>query len=563
VQSAEKAIASRWLSGMTLREKIGQLIVVHSYGEAPSSRSRAWKEFVHYVRDLRVGGVIVVNRVVGGTVRNAEPHAMAAFLNRMQRMSKVPLIAAADFERGASMRVSGTAKYPHLMAYGAANDPELTKALGAATASEARALGIHWVFAPDADVNNNPDNPIINIRSFGEDPQAVSKHVEAFIEGAHSTPGARVLVTAKHFPGHGDTNVDSHMNMPSLNVDRARLDSTELAPFRTAVQAGVDSIMTAHMAVPAVEPEQVPATVSPKVLTGLIRGEMQYKGLIVTDAMDMQGLVKQFPGGEAAVRALEAGVDVLLMPSDPDEVVKAVLAAVRQGRLTEKRITESVARILAAKARVGLHKSKLVDLEQIPETIEATELADHAQSVADRAITLVKNDGDLLPLKDPSGACFWVMSESRYGQGGRRLVDEIRSRAKQARVVLLDPQVSQIELSDLVSKASQCQVHIAATFITVGAYRGDVGLSGNYPALMDMLGRSGQPLVLLSMGNPYLLRSFPGVAAYMAAFSTAPTAEAAAARALFGEIPIGGRLPVTIPGIAKAGDGIAVPAMSR
>jgi beta-N-acetylhexosaminidase len=449
------------------------------------------------------------------------------------------------------------------MAYGAANNPELTKALGAATAKEARALGIHWVFAPDSDVNNNPDNPIINIRSFGEDPQRVAKHVSAFIEGAHSVPGSRVLVTAKHFPGHGDTDVDTHMGLATLNADRARMASTELVPFKAAVQAGVDSIMTAHMAVPAYEPEPIPATISQNVLTGIIRDEMKYSGLIVTDAMDMQGLTKQFPSGEAAVRALEAGVDVLLMPADPDAVVQAILAAVKQKRLTEKRINDSVMRILMAKARVGLHRGKLVDLEEISETIEAPELAEQAQLAADRAVTLVKNGADVVPLKNPANACFWIMSESRYGQAGRRLLEEIRSRSTEARAILLDPQVSQLELNDLATKAGQCEAHVAAAYITVGAFRGNVALSGNYPMLMEALAKSGTPVILVSLGNPYLLRSFPRVSAYLATFSPAPTSEAAAVRALFGEIAIGGRLPVGIPDIAKAGDGITVPAGSR
>jgi beta-N-acetylhexosaminidase len=436
------AAVGQWLRGMTLRDKIGQLIVISSFGEAPSRRSKDWRNFVHAVRDLRVGGIIVVNRVVGGSVRNAEPHAMAAFLNRMQRLSKIPLIAAADFERGASMRVSGTAKFPHLMAYGAANDPGLTRELGAYTAREARAMGIHWVFAPDADVNNNPDNPIINIRSFGEDPQLVARHVSAFIEGAHSDARSRVLVTVKHFPGHGDTNVDSHMGLPVLNIDRARMDAVELVPFRAAVQAGVDSIMSAHMAVPALDSEGVPATVSKNALTGVIRNDLGFKGIVVTDAMDMAGLTKQYSSGEAAVRALEAGVDVLLMPPDPDAVVAAVLAAVKQGRLTERRITESVTRILAAKVRVGLHRSKLVDVEDIVDTIESEEFFASAQMAAERAVTVVKNEGAVLPLRSPSATCFWILAESRYGQAGRRAADEIRSRERSARVAPLRSTIS-------------------------------------------------------------------------------------------------------------------------
>ena len=231
----ERGVAQRWLRTMTLRDKIAQLIVITSYGEAPSSRTAEYRDFVHAVRDLKVGGIIVINRVVNGSVRNAEPYAMASFLNRMQRLTKVPLLVGGDFERGASMRVSGTPKYPHLMAFGAAHDLALTRKLGLMTAREARALGVQWVFAPDADVNNNPENPIINIRSFGENPADVAANVRAFIEGAHSEPANRVLVTVKHFPGHGDTDTDSHMSLPHLGADKERMRSLELVPFREAI----------------------------------------------------------------------------------------------------------------------------------------------------------------------------------------------------------------------------------------------------------------------------------------------------------------------------------------
>ena len=275
----ERGIAQRWLTGMPLRDRIAQLVIITSYGEAPSSRSAAYRDFVRAVRDLKVGGMIVVNRVVGGTVRNAEPYAMASFLNRMQKLAKVPLMVGGDFERGASMRVSGTPKYPHLMAYGAARDLGLTRSLGLATAREARALGVHWVFAPVADVNNNPDNPIINIRSFGENPADVGTQVRAFIEGAQSDPANRVLLTVKHFPGHGDTATDSHMGLASLTANRERMQAVELAPFRDAIAAGVDAVMTAHMAVPAYETEEVPATVSKSILTGLLRNDLNFGGL--------------------------------------------------------------------------------------------------------------------------------------------------------------------------------------------------------------------------------------------------------------------------------------------
>lgn len=552
------SVPQRWARGLTLPERVAQLVVITSYGEAPSSRSAAYRDFVRAVRDWKVGGMIVVNRVVSGAVRNAEPYAMAAFLNRMQRLAKIPLLVGSDFERGASMRVSGTAKYPHLMAYGAAGDTELTKELGAATAREARALGVHWVFAPVADVNNNPDNPIINIRSFGENPKDVASHVRAFIQGGHSDPGKPVLLTVKHFPGHGDTATDTHIGLAQLTANRERMQSVELVPFREAIAAGADAVMTAHMAVPAYDPSGVPATVSAEVLTSLLRQELQFPGLVVTDAMDMQGLAKEFSHGEAAVRALEAGADVLLMPPNPEVAIKAVVAAVRQGRLTEKRINQSLLRVLGAKARVGLHKNKLVDLEEISEWIGSAESEQQAQLAADRAVTLVKNEGGLFPVSNTADSCVWVLTESRSGMQGRRFAEEMRSRASAMRLLNLDPQTSLVEIDQTLQNAETCRTHVVAAFASVAAYRGNVALTGNYPVLIEKLLSSGKPIGLISLGSPYLVRSFPTVAAYIATFSPVPTAEAAAVKALAGTLDLTGRLPVTIPGIAKYGESISL-----
>ena len=536
-----RAVVQQWMRGMTLRDKVAQMVFIHSYGEAPSQRSRDWRKFVQAVRDLKVGGVVVLNRVVGGSVRSAEPYAMASSLNRMQRLARVPLLVGGDFERGASMRVTGTAKFPHMMAFGAADDPELTRRLGLATAQEARALGIQWVYAPVADVNNNPENPIINIRSFGDDPALVSRHVRAFIEGAHSVDSAhRVLVTAKHFPGHGDTNVDSHIGLAVLNAPRERMEQVELAPFRAAAEAGVDSIMSAHMAVPAYDSAETPATVSKPIISGILREQLGFKGLIATDAMDMHGLTKQYSGEEAAARAVEAGVDVLLLPPDPEAAIRGVVSAVKAGRISQARINESVTRILTAKARVGLHRSKLVDLDNIADSIDTEEHNQLAQTVADRAVTSLKNDG-ALPLKSPASACYWILSESRYGQAGRRMVEEIRSRAKDAKVALLDTMMPALEVEDLWARTTDCSAHVAAAFVSVAAYRGNVALGGNHPLLLEKMQTSGVPTALVSLGNPYLVRAFPNVGAFVTTYSPALPAEVAAVKALFGEIPIRAR----------------------
>jgi beta-N-acetylhexosaminidase len=315
--------------------------------------------------------------------------------------------------------------------------------------------------------------------------------------------------------------------------------------------------MTAHLAVPAIEPEEIPATISKKVITGLLREELGFKGIIITDAMDMQGLAKQFGPGEASVRALEAGVDMLLMPTNPEQAINAVVAAVQQGRLTRKRIDQSVAKILAAKARVGLSRQRLVDLEQIADTIDNPDAEERAQAVANHAVTLLRNEGDQVPLKDPDRSCIVVLTENRYTQQGRQFITEMRKRSPQAlQVRVLDPTTPQAELLDTIAMAGQCKVVVIAAFVTVSAYRGNVSLPGDFNAMVKTIIDSRVPVTLLAFGNPYLLRAFPTVGAYVATFSTTTTSEIAAAHALLGEIPIKGRLPVSIPGYAQIGDGM-------
>jgi beta-N-acetylhexosaminidase len=551
------AQARRWMAKMTLRDRVAQLVMTPFYGDSPNMRSREFREFKSQVIDLKVGGLIVLNRVRDGAVQRAEPHATAAFINRMQRLAKTPLIVGADFEHGASMRMVRTTPFPYMMAFGAANDLEATRALGAATAREARAMGIHWIFAPDADVNNNPDNPIINIRSFGENPQAVAAHVKAFIEGAHCDPANFVLVTAKHFPGHGDTDTDTHMNLARVNASRERLEQVELVPFKAAIEAGVDSVMTGHLAVPALEPEEKPATVSSNILTGLLREELGFKGLICTDALDMQAVTKLYGSGETAVRALEAGVDLLLLPGDAKEAVRAVVAAVKDGRLTKARIDESVLKLLTAKARLGLQKKRLTDVEAVPDSLGTPEDEELAARVAEKAVTLVRNENNVVPLANPERACWFVLSGGRFSAQGRDLVDAARRSARGAQVTLLDPMLPTSEFDSLAAKAqSSCDAVVVSAYVLVAAYSGSTGLPGNYPAFVDKLITSNKPVVFIALGNPYLLRAFPKVAAYLATFSTTAPSEVAAVRAVVGETGISGKLPITIPGFAQIGDGL-------
>jgi beta-N-acetylhexosaminidase len=561
----EQRAAQSIMKSMSLRDRVAQLIIATCYGDAPPTKSAEYQKYRHWVRDLRVGGFIVANRIDHGAIRNAEPHAMALFLNQMQKMSRTPLLIAADFERGASMRVSGGAQFPYNMAYGAGRDLDAVKYEGLATAREARAIGVHWIFAPVADVNNNPENPVINTRSFGESAEDVAQNVAAYIDGAHSDPKNRVMVTAKHFPGHGDTDTDSHLALAKVTANKERLETLEFMPFRAAIAHGVDSIMTAHLAVPSLEPDEIPATVSSKVLTGVLREELKFQNIIVTDAMDMAGVAKMFNQGEAAVRAIQAGADVLLMPLNPETVIHAVVAAIEDGRLKRARVEESVMRVLEAKVRVGIgnNKKKLVDLDEISDAIDSEADVAHAQHVSDRAVTLVRNDRDVLPLASSAQSCLVVVVERRASNSGTRMIDAFRRFSPKSQVATVDASMSAAALSAVVGDTSKCSAIVVAAFSTVAAYRGSVGLSGELTPFVAKLTEGQVPVAIVAMGNPYLLSAFPKTAAYLATFSSTPPSEMSAVKALFGEIAISGHMPVTIPGFAKLGDGIQLPARPR
>lgn len=554
---SQEAAVAHWMASLTLREKVAQLIVIPFNGH-PFHRAREENKFVRLVSQEHVGGLILVNLANGKIVAKADPLQSARFINRMQHLAKVPLLVAGDFERGASMRIESTTIFPHAMAFAASGDPAEARLEGEITAKESRAMGFQWLFFPDADVNNNPDNPIINIRSYGEDPATVSEFVSAFISGAHSDPKDRVLVTAKHFPGHGDTATDTHMNLAVITADRPRLEALEWMPFRAAIQSGVDSIMTAHIAVPALDDPALPATLSPKILTGVLRDDLGFKGLIVTDALDMGGISHGFTVGDASVRALEAGADVLLMPSDPKAAINAVVAAVKSGRITTKRIDESVTRILTAKARVGLAAGAQVDVNLIPKLVNTPESNAAAQKIADRSVTLVRNQNEILPLRNTADTVFYTMNEGPSSVEGTAFSDAVRHRMPQARFVQANSAMSESEIDAALGRGAGAAKYVIAAYASVAANRGTAALGGELPRLIENLIATKKPVVLLALGNPYLLRNFPDVAAYVAMYSTVPPSEIAVAKALFGEIPIGGKLPVSIPGFAGVGDGIVL-----
>ncbi|MGO9084933.1 MAG: glycoside hydrolase family 3 protein [Candidatus Sulfotelmatobacter sp.] len=571
--------AERTLRRLTLQEKIGQVFMIWCRASFLNVESPEYLQLREAMQKYHVGSFAMTVHVDGPILLRSEPYEAAELLNRLQRDSKLPLLFAADFERGVSMRLMGTTVFPHAMAFGADGKTEDAEMFGRITAQEARAIGVHWNFFPDADVNSNPANPIINTRSFGEDPQQVGDLVAAYIKGAHE---AGMLTTVKHFPGHGDTATDSHLGVASVNGDRAHLDSIELPPFRQAIAAGVDSVMVAHVTVPALDPDpNHVATISTAVVTDLLEKELGFKGIIVTDALDMAALTHLFANdiGRAAVEAFKAGNDLLLIPADLGASYEAMLKAVKSGEIPRQRLDRSVLKILKTKASLGLVESRTVNLSTLATTVAKPENLAFGQQVADAAITLVLDTGRVLPLKSEGttkAALPYMTKEEIRNQvvavlfsddvrmeSGRVFGREFHARIPSARVIYVDPRIA-AGMSDEVLKAvDEAQTVVAAVYVIPTA-----GKIDNSTAMADATGTLLQQLLdhaaakteVVAMGNPYLASDFPKIENYMCTFSNATVSEMAAVKALFGEIAIHGHLPVTIPNVAQRGTGLERPA---
>jgi beta-N-acetylhexosaminidase len=553
----------RWvaqtLKKMTLEEKIGQIFSVWAYGGFLSVESPEYKELLLDVEEKHIGSFAIQTQGSPLGIERSQVYPTAVLVNTLQSHAKVPLLIAADFERGTAMRLDEGSSFPHAMAVAATGRPEDAYTMGKITALEAKAAGVPWIFAPDADVNSNPANPIINTRSFGEDPARVSELVAAFVRGVEENGG---LSTAKHFPGHGDTSTDSHLDLPTVTSDRAHLDRVELAPFRAAIAAGASTIMTGHLAVPALEPDpDIPATMSPKITTDLLRGQMGFDGLVVTDALEMGGVTTRYPPGEAAVRSLLAGSDVLLVPPVLDAALEAVRDAVASGRIPMSRLDEAVTRVLRAKAKLGLNKSKLVDLDALARNFDRPEFDRAALDIADRGVTLLRDDQHALPLDatKPTRVLLVAISGDNDPYPAGNLENEIRWRVDSLSTVRMDTRFVLADTTKLPPPGTY-DVAIAAIFVRVADSKGSVGLPDDEAAVVNRLLAASKPVIVACFGSPYLVERFPAAKTWIAAFSTADVAQRAVGRALFGQVPIGGRLPVNVPGIAPLGAGLDLPA---
>ena len=531
---------------MSLEEKVGQLFVYAARGVFMNEESPEYRELERQVRENHVGGVAWFESDVYAT----------AFLNRrLQGLAKTPLLIAADLETGLGMRFDDTTDWPWPMAVGATGDPSLAERQGRIVAEEARALGLNQIYAPVADVNSNPANPAINVRSYGEDPQEVARFVAAFVRGVEAE-GA--LATAKHFPGHGDTAQDSHLSLPILDVSRQRLEEVELPPFKAAIAAGVSAVMIAHVSLPGIDPtETLPASLSEAAIEGLLRRELGFGGLAVADALDMEGIAKAYDPGEAAVLSVLAGADLVLKSPDTDAAIAGVKRAVETRRISKQRLDRSVERVLAAKARVT---APLPDDERIFRFVDRPAHRAVAEEIAARSLTLVREAPGALPLLRERRVVHLVVSDGGSSVG--EVVDRglARGLASPPETFVLDRGSREEDLAPILEAASRSDTVVLSLFVRFRTGQGHLVLPRWTREVVTRLLAGNAPVIAVSFGNPYLLSDLPDLPTYVAAYGGQTLTQIAAAKALFGEAPFRGRLPVTIPGIAARGDGLQKPA---
>ncbi len=560
--------ADKMLKKMSVEEKVGQLIQIGINARFINQDSDFYQDLVRQVRENKIGGIILFGAPMYETVH---------LVNRMQENAEIPLLIALDAETGIGMRFMDAANFPWNMAVAATGNPEYARKMGVITGREAKAMGILQVYAPVLDVNNNADNPVINVRSYGEDPETVARFGAAFIEGVQSQG---VIATAKHFPGHGDTDVDSHRGLPIINVSRDRLDKLELVPFRKAIESGVASIMVAHIGLPQIDATEikplknairvdtdeevitenatVPATLSPKIQTEILRKELGFKGLIVTDAMSMSGLTLYVSQEEAGVQAFLAGADLLEKPADTDAMIRGLREAVKSGRISEARLNESVRKILAWKFELGLFKQKITPLDQIDKIVSNRETHALAEEIANKAVTLVKNDENLIPLDKSKRVFLLGISNGFDGEmTSVALTRFLRENGVKFGSIVLQENSSTEQIERAREGANKADVVIAAMYgrVRSGA-KNSVGLPDSGVNILRELLAKNKKVVGVSFGNPYILGAFPDLKTYVVAYGDMTTLQRASARSVFGMLDTNGKLPISLPGLYPRGIGI-------
>ena len=581
----EATWADSVLATMSLRDKAAQLVWPWVLGDYTAADDPTYRRVEQLVREQHVGGIIIS---VGS------PTEIASKLNALQRASPLPLLVGADLETGAAFRarggyflpnaidLGGATYFPYAMGIGATRDTTFAYQMGRATAREGRALGIHMAFAPVLDVNNNPKNPVISLRSFGENPQLVARLGAAFVRGIQENG---MFATGKHFPGHGDTEQNSHLELARVNASAARLDSVELVPFRAAVQAGVRGIMTFHGQLPGLDTSSLPATLNPRIMTDLLRGRLGFRGLVVTDALDMNGVLGKMTMAEVTQRAVTAGADLLLMPTDITGAIDAIVDGVRRGLFTEARVTESARRLLVAKQEMGLARQRLTDLQALRTVVGDSASVTDARVAAERAITLVKDSLGVVPFgglpRTARVVSVTIAPRTDLGAGATfnaelaRVFPALRSISLTTEQVfdataaaaavpgqnaqyLATPQPRLLPalVENALRGAQGADVVIVSSYFGASSSTSRLAAPEGMADLLTGLQSAGTRVVLATFSNPYIAQDLPPVPCYLIAWGGSPLMQRAAARALLGAAPITGQLPITIPSVAPYGAGV-------
>ncbi|MGB3777429.1 MAG: glycoside hydrolase family 3 N-terminal domain-containing protein, partial [Tunicatimonas sp.] len=544
----------------TVEQKVGQVLAPAISPTRRGSSRATGKQITAWIEKYQIGHLYLAgNRM--------DPVQLAELINEAQRQSSVPLLMHTDLECGPGSRIDGGTILPPLMGIAQTRSEEGAYQAAAITAQEARAMGFHLINSPVLDVNINPDNPVICIRSFGDNPTLVADMGQAFVRGLNDH---RLIGAAKHFPGHGDVAIDSHSKMPTILADRQRLDSVEFYPYRQVIDAGLTAVMTAHISVPALDATpQLPATLSKPIMTDLLRGALGFDGLVITDAFNMKGILESGSFEESVVQSLVAGNDVVLLWTEPRfaTVFPYVVRAVREGRISSERLDEAVRRNLTMKARLGLYEQKLVSVDSVRQRVGTPEHQRIADAFYEQSVVLVKNEGSILPLTQQKRvAVLSVNDDEEHLAIGDTFIDQLKQRTSEVNSAAIAPTTSEQQLAQRLNEVQSADVIVVALFARIFANRGSSSLI-HAPLIrfLQQLAAGDTPVMVVSFGSPYLLTHFPKVDGYMIA--TEPTwdfygydkhrpGQLAAARALLGEIDITGRLAVTIPGLFPFGHGI-------
>ena len=554
---AEQRWVDSTLASLSLHDRVGQMVMVWVLGDYTSNGDSSFAEVRRWIEQDHVGGV---------SMSLGTPIEVAAKINSMQRLSRVPLLTSADLEPGLGrleggvfthylMDAGSATIFPSNMGIAATGRDEDAHDVARTIGEEARAVGIQIDFAPVVDVNNNPNNPVINTRSFGEDPQRVARLAALFVRGLEES-GA--VSTAKHFPGHGDTDVDSHVGLPIVTATMPRLDSVELVPFRAAIKAGAGLVMTAHIALPAVNGDSTtPATLAPRIITGLLRDSLGFGGIAITDAMTMEGVGKGYTTEQSSVLAVQAGADILLKPTDPTRAINAVVAAVERGEIARARIDSAARHILALKARVGLTHNRYVDLESLRDAVGSPAHRALAVDVSQRAVTLLRDKDALVPMRSGRALVIQYAPETEL-KAGRVFGPTLAAALPQSRVVKVSPSITRTQLDSIAALGQGIDRIVVAAYVRRIEGEGRFAVPQHVAAWIDSLAKSpaGPKVAVVAFGNPYLIRQFPSVGTYMVTYGVSDDLERAAARALSGAAPITGRAPISLPGFFRVGDGL-------